>query len=140
LSKLLGLNVPDSNISNVLASLQTYGNAVKSILSTAQGVITAAQQTQQAIQQGIGSVAGTINQETGKLVNVVDTVNRLPATVQGINSVVNVGGTTAGMTYQTPNAITGLNKNSVVIIPGNTINSQGNDSVVKVVTNQYPVT
>ena len=52
LSKLLGLNVPDSNISNVLASLQTYGNAVKSILSTAQGVITAAQQTQQAIQQG----------------------------------------------------------------------------------------
>jgi hypothetical protein len=139
ISKLLGINVPNMPaISNAIKQIQNFGNAVKSVVSEAQGVISAVKETAGAIQEGIGTIAGTINSETNEIKNIVNTVKRLPSSVQGLESIVNVGGTNVGLSYQTPNAPTGLDKNSVVIIPGNTINSQGNTSVVKVITNQFP--
>lgn len=139
ISKLLHIDVPNvPAISNAIKQIQNFGNAVKSVVSQAQGVLNAVKETAGAIQQGIGTIAGTINSETNEIKNIVNTVKRLPTSVQGLESVVNVGGTNIGLSYQTPNAPTGLDKNSAVIIPGNAVNAQGNSSVVKVITNQYP--
>jgi hypothetical protein len=138
IGKLLGLNVGNPTaVTKVLQQLQSYASAAKSVLNTAEGVLAATKTVVATVQQGIGSIAGTLNTETNLLKNTVNTVQRLPATVQGFNSVVSVGGTTVGLNYQTNNAVTNLNSNKVTIIPG-TVKSDGNPSVISINTVQNP--
>jgi len=130
IGKLTGLNIPNPiAITNVISQITQYASAAKSALTQAQAVVAAAQ-------QGVASIENTINSETAQITSVVNTVSRIAASPQSFNAVVDIGGTTVGLQYQSPSTLSGLTNNKAIIIPGNTVNAAGNPSVISVTTLQ----